>query len=291
MSTMMRVLVVLTAFLAIVVSALSISGAAQWAFTKETNEMTQQQAQAAIVARMNLEAMMATALAMKDDALKEREQTIAKLQEKSGRLADELATKSTDLARRTNEAVAAEAGRKKLEEILAVNMAELTNTQKHNQALNDQNIGLQTRNQRLASRNLEVTSENTVLTDENRNLQEKLYASEQTNKELQQLIASGKRVLPEAATAAGVLAAPPTVAGPINGEVVGVEGGYVNINVGETSGVVSGMTFMVYRGDTYVGDVKVMNVRAKEAGGKVTMVRPGHEVQRGDRVAFGLEGH
>ena len=59
--------------------------------------------------------------------------------------------------------------------------------------------------------------------------------------------------------------------------------------VGEASGVVQGMPFMVYRGQTYVGDVAVETVRPKEAGGKITLLKPGQQIQRGDRVVYGLE--
>jgi hypothetical protein len=80
------------------------------------------------------------------------------------------------------------------------------------------------------------------------------------------------------------------VAGPIRGEITQIQEGYVTVNVGESSGVTQGMEFMVYRGQTYVGDLKIETVRPKEAGGRLTLVRTGQEVQRGDRVVCGLEG-
>ena len=44
---------------------------------------------------------------------------------------------------------------------------------------------------------------------------------------------------------------------------------------------------MIYRGQTYLGDLKIDTVRPKEAGGKLTLVKTGQQVQRGDRVVYG----
>ncbi len=289
MSPMTKVFIVLTVVVAIVLSSLTVATAARWSNQRENLESYQQLYQAEFVNRMNAEAVMATSLAMKDDQVQQLTALLGQRDSQVRQLEDELAAARNELARRTNEAVAAEAGRKKLEEILDVQTAELTNTQKHNQTLLSQNTELQTRNQRLASRNLEVTGQLTIAVDENRNLQEKLYAAEQMNRQLQ---ATGARraAAEPGAPAVGTLAVSPRVVGPITGEVSGVDGAYVSINIGETSGVTPGMPFMIYRGQTYVADLLVENVRPKEAGGKLTLVRPGQQVQAGDRVVYGLEG-
>lgn len=288
MSTMTRVFIVLTSVVAIVVSCFFVAAAAQWTNAKETIERYQALYQSEFVQRQNALGIMAVSLAMKDDALKEKTQLLSKQQEEVRRLTDELATLRIDLARQTNERVAAEAGRKKLEEILEVQTAERTSLQQQNHELLSQNADLQTRNQRLASRVLELTSQMTIATDEMRNLQEKLYAAEQRYKELQQALAAPRRAA-EGEAPRGVVPVKPPVAGPIRGEIVEIDGRYASLNIGETSGVVTGMTFMVYRGDTYIGDLEVETVRPKECGGKVTMVAPGQSVQRGDRVAYGVD--
>ncbi|GEM_PF-931905 len=290
MSTITKVLVVLTSVVAIVLSCLTVATAARWANQRDTLEKYQQLYEAEFVKRMNTEAVMASSLAIKDDEVQRLKGLVAKRDEETRQLAEQLATARADLARRTNEAVAAEAGRKKLEEILQVQTAELTSVQKQNQVLVAQNIDLQTRNQRLASRNLEITGQLTIAVDENRNLQERLYAAEQMNRELQRSLAGGGRAPAATEAPPGVVPAAPRVVGPIAGEVVDIDGGYVSINVGETSGVTPGMEFMVYRGQTYIGDLKIETVRPKEAGGKLTLIRTGQQVQRGDRVLCGLEG-
>jgi hypothetical protein len=272
-----RVFVVLTSVVAIVLSCLTVATAARWSNLRENLDSYQQLYQAEFVKRMNTEAVMATSLAMKEDGLQEAKALVAKRDDEVRQLGDQLAAARADLARRTNEAVAADAGRKKLEAILELQTGELSSTQKQNQVLVSQNIDLQTRNQRLATRNLELTGQLTIAVDENRNLQEKLYAAEQMNKDLERTLAMGPRAPTAIEAPRGVVPVSQQVAGPISGEVVQVDGGYVSINVGETSGVVA--------------DLKVESVRPKEAGGKLTLVRAGQQVQRGDRVVCGLEGH
>jgi hypothetical protein len=286
---MTKVFVVLTSVVAIVLSCLTVASAARWSNLKETVDHYQQLYEAEMVHRMNTQATMYVTLAMKDDELRQASQQGAAQATKLRELDDQVAALRIDLARQTNEAAAFEAGRKKLEEILGVQTAELTNTQKQNQVLLAQNIDLQTRNQRLATRNLEVTGQFTVAIDENRNLQEKLYAAEQMTKELQQKTAGGMRLTAGERSPVGVTPVSPVVAGPISGEIVEIDGNYVSLSVGDSSGVVQGMPFMVYRGQTYVGDIAVETVRPKEAGGKITLLKPGQQIQRGDRVVYGLE--
>ncbi|MCK4341292.1 MAG: hypothetical protein KAY37_06165 [Phycisphaerae bacterium] len=289
MSTMTKVFVVLTSVVAIALSCLTVATAARWSNQKDQIEDYQRLYQAEFVRRLNMEAVMATSLAMKDDALQEERQLRSEEEKNVSDLTDDLESLRIELARQRNDATAFEAGRKKLEEILEVQTAEITSTRKNYQVLLTEKIDLQTRNQRLASRVLELTSQLTIASDEIRNMQEKLYASEQRVKELQEGLVGTPRVAAAAEAPAGAVPVTRAVAGPIKGEIVQVEGRYVSINVGETSGVVAGMPFMVYRGDTYVGDLKVEKVFPKEAGGKLTIVAPGQSVRLGDRVAYGLD--
>ena len=81
----------------------------------------------------------------------------------------------------------------------------------------------------------------------------------------------------------------PTVAGEIRGEIIEVDRVYATINVGEGSGVVPGMTFMVYReGGAYLGDLIIEQVRPKQAGGRLTTLVEG-EVRKGDAVVYGMD--
>lgn len=286
MSTITKVFVVLVSVMAIVHSVLTVSTAARWDNSRKQLEAYQQLYQGEFVRRTSAEATLATSLARKDDQIAELTRQLATAHDQNRAATDELAALRIDLARQTNDRAAAEASRKKLEEILQVQTAELTSFQKQNQTLLSENIDLQTRIQRLSSRVLELTSQNTIAGDEIRNLQEKLYAEQQRAREGR---AMGGRAPSDVEVAAGATPVMRVAAGPIQGEITQVEGRYVSINVGETSGVSPGMVFMVYRGKDYIGDLTIESVRPKEAGGKMALVAPGQIVQAGDRVAFGLE--
>lgn len=287
MSTITKVFVVLVSVMAIVHSVLTVSTAARWDNSKKQLEAYQQLYQGEFVRRTSAEATLATSLARKDDQIAELTRQLSSRQDEVRAATDELAGLRIDLARQTNDRAAAEASRKKLEEILQVQTAELTSFQKQNQTLLTENIDLQTRIQRLSSRVLELTSQNTIASDEIRNLQEKLYAEQQRGRDGAR--AAGVPVVREGDVAAGATPVMRVAAGPIRGEIVEVDGRYVSVNVGETSGVSAGMVFMVYRGQDYIGDLTIESVRSKEAGGKMALVAPGQIVQAGDRVAFGLE--
>jgi len=284
--TMTKVFIVLTSVLSIAVSCLFIAAAAQMANWKELAQDYQRLQEAEFTARMNLQTTLEAALAMKDDALREKTQIAELAQKQQQDLANQLADAKNELARRTNEAVAADAGRVKLQEILDVQTAELTALRKQTQTLLTQNVDLQTRNSRLNSRVLELTSNVTIMTDQIRNLQEKLYVAEQQVAQLQQQFAGGRRLAAAPGGVEGVIPVAATVPGPIRGEVVDVEGNYASINIGESSGVTSGMTFMVHRGATFIAELVIDRVRSKEAGGKLTTIQ--EQVRPGDTVTYGL---
>jgi len=286
-STLTKVFVVLTSVLSIALSVLFVAGAAQWGHWRDLVDRYKSERDAAITQRQNVEATCSAALALKDETIAELRRQLAQTQDENDRLTEQLAQLQSELAVVKNERVAFEAGRAKLQEILNVTTGELKAVQKRNQELLAQNMDLQTRNQRLNSRVLELTSNVTILTDQVRNMQEKLYACEQSNAELQRALAGGPGVRP----APGVVrtaAAQAAVAGEIRGEIIAVEGTYASINIGESSGVVPGMTFMVYReGGVYLGDLVIEKVRPKEAGGRLTTLVKG-EVRPGDQVIYGL---
>jgi hypothetical protein len=281
-STLTKVFIVLTAVLAIVSSILYISSAAQWDNWRDLAMRYQAAEQAAQTARMNAEATTAASLAMKDDALAQRARDIGDLQKKTQDQGNELARVNSELARKSNEALSFEAGRTKLQEILGVTTGELQGLQKQNQSLQTSNMDLQTRNSKLNSRVLELTANVTILTDQLRNLQEKNYAYEQQITQLQKGGGAGTMLPTGGPAAPGATAVVPQVRGNIQGRIIDIAGNYASINIGESSGVAPGMTFMIHRDGSYVGDLVIDNVRPTEAGGKLALVKG--EVKKGDPV-------
>lgn len=288
MSTLTKVFIVLISVLSIALSCLFIAAAAQWDNWKQLALHYQDERNAAITREQSTAAAMQAALARKDEALaaaaRARQEALDQVQE----LKDANAQLQSRLAQVENERLAFEAGRAKLQEILDVTTGELKALQKQNQELLSEKLDLQSRNARQNSRILELTTSVTILQDQVRNIQEKLYASEQQNAELRQRLAAAPPAAPAVAEVpAGVVASAPKVAGQIRGEIAQVEGIYATINVGENAGVVAGMTFMVYRDGTYLGDLVIDRVRPNEAGGKLMTLVQG-EVRKGDSVAYGM---
>lgn len=284
MSTLTKVFVFLTSIFGIVLSCLFVAAAAQWDNWKQLAQTYQQQAQGEFTQRINVQATSAAELAMKSDALEEKARLLAAAEQKIVQLTGEVSKTQGELARARNDAQAFEAGRAKLQESLDVVTRQLDGTQKQNVTLLSQNTDLQTRNAKLNGRVLDLTAKVTTLTDESRNLQEKLFAAEQ------QMAAGGRGqggASVEPTSPSGVRAAQPLAKGPIRAEVVEVQGAYASINAGESSGVSTGMTFIVYRENgKYVGDLVVDRVWPGQAAGKLASVQGA--VQVGDDAIFGL---
>ncbi len=287
MSTMTKVFIVLTAVLSIAASVLFIGTTAMSANWKELAEVYRERQLAEFAHRVNFQATMEAALAMKEDALQEVQMALDAASSDKRSLTAELSTVRTELARQSNERVAAEADRKKALEMLDVESAQRTALAEQNRVLLSQNIDLQTRNTRLNSRVLELTANNTILADQARNLREKLHAAEQQVVELQQAQLAARRPVPALAAVTSVQPLSPPVAGPISGEVMAVDGNYASINIGAASGVLPGMVFMVYRNNSYVAELEIDGVRPEEACGKLMTVQ--QAVRAGDAVVYGLE--
>lgn len=281
MSTLTKVFVVLTTVLSIALSCLFISAAAQWDNFRDLAQKNALQRDAEATHRQAAVASAQASLAAKDEALAEKTRALSDANKQVQQLTEELARVRGELAISKNEAMSFEAGRTKLQEILDVTTGELKSLQKQNQTLLTQNIDLQSRNARLNTRMLELTTNVSILTDEARNMQEKLYACEQGRRG----VALGESTTPP--EIAGATPTEPRVAGVIRGQVVSVDGVYASIDVGESSGVSQGMTFMIYRDGVYLGDLLVESVRPNEAGGKLQTLAQG-DIRRGDSVAFGV---
>src|SRR5512140_1093972 len=126
---MTKVFIVLGTVLAIVLSCLTVAIAARTPNLRNSLDAYQQLYQAEFANRLSLETTMYTQLAMKDDQLRRVTETSAKQSADNRQLNEQLASLRTDLARANNQQAAAEAGRKKLEEMLGVQTVELTNVQ------------------------------------------------------------------------------------------------------------------------------------------------------------------
>lgn len=285
---MTKVFVVLTAVLSIAVSSLFVAATAQWNNWRDLANAYQTQANAEITHRTNLQARMALELAIRDDQVAGNARALADSQQKIQDITDQNARLKSDLARETQQALAFDAARSGLQEMLDVQLNENGGLRTHNRELQRDNTDVQARNTRQMSRIGELTAQLVTSNDEVRHLQERLYASEQQSAARQAGIAAAPA---EAGPVGAARAVRAMTAEPIPGTVTEVDGSYASINIGETSGVAPGMTFMVYRDDTgYLADLVIDTVHPKQAGGKLISLAAGATVRAGDKVDLPAAG-
>jgi len=285
---MTKVFVVLTSVLSIALSCMFIAAAAQWDNYRQLSQDYQRMRDAEITRAQNTAANMFAELAMKDESLSTLRQQLSAALDAKERLTDANADLENRLGQTENERLAFQTGQTKLQETLDAVTAELRGVRAYNGKLLSDNSDLQSRNIRLNSRTLELTTTVTILQDEARNIQEKLYVCEQDNRELQKISAAQPRA-PAVGDVVGAVNVTPTSTEQIKGQVVDAGENYATINVGETSGVTRGMSFMIYRSDGgYLGDLVIETVRPREAGGRVTTNLAG-EIRKGDQVVFGIK--
>jgi hypothetical protein len=285
---MTKVFVVLTSVLSIVVSCLVVAFAAQVENWKHLSQEYQAQRDRAVTLQQSAQAAAQAALVLKDQALGDRGAELRRAQDGIERLGKDLSKVRSDATKSENERLAAEAGRTKLLEMLDVQSRGAEALQAQNRALLTETIDLRSRHAKANTRVLELTTNVTILTEQIRNMQEKLAAAERQLADAQRGGRSARPAPNGERLAAGVVpatAVPPR--GELRGQITDVRGGYASINIGETSGVVLGMSFMIYRDANYLGELLVERVEPKQAGGRITSAAAG-EVRSGDQVVFGL---
>ncbi|MDX2199165.1 MAG: hypothetical protein SF069_09365 [Phycisphaerae bacterium] len=287
MSTLTKVLTVLVALFSVVLSAVYVTSAAQWQNWRAMAQNLQEQRDAALAERQEVEAVLTLSLTQKDgqlqQALNARDEALRKVAEaeaKQAELRAQLGTMQKDVA-------SADASRKKLEELASISTGQAAALDKQSQTLLTENIDLQTRNQQLLQRTYELTAELTIKEDELRNLRERQVGRETPLAGDFGLSPGGSRLAdalpgetPDGVATLSAVQATPN----IRGEVIDVAGNYASINIGESSGLARGMIAMVFRGNQYLADLELDTVRPREAGGKLaTLVGA---VRAGDRVQF-----
>lgn len=137
-------------------------------------------------------------------------------------------------------------------------------------------VALQRRNAELTDRNRELSVKNLTMADQIRQFQQQLYANGSGG-------ATGSSRVPIVSQKLDYAEpnAPP-VGLAIQGHVSEIEGRLATVSVGEADGVQPGMTFVVYRNDTYLGDIVIASVEPNRSIGDLTIangdVRPGDQI-------------
>lgn len=146
-------------------------------------------------------------------------------------------------------------------------------------------VELQKRNADLNDRNREFSIQNLTMAEQIRRFQQQLYAKEEEIERLQKLSgvppAERPMIVKQEMEKARPTAPPSGLA--IRGHIEELRGKLATISVGAADGVREGMTFVVYRGQQYLGDLVIAHVEPNRSTGDLTIVEG--EVAVGDRVA------
>jgi len=269
-----KVFIVLLVIFSIAFTTMTISIATQTANWKEVAEQYEQHARVADTNLRNLIAANAAELASAADTARDRLDRIAEIEAELEAARAETEQLRAELRRSAADKSSAEAIQRSSLALLQSSESERDAYLKQRNELEKKSIDLQTRNIDLNDRVNELTANLTVLIEQKRQFEQQINILRTENKRLSraaQLPARGL-AMEEASGAAmtNVTARTPVAVSAIRGKIVEVSGDIVTINVGKSDGVEKEMVFVIYRGDEYIGDMKVTLVDSDRSAGRIT---------------------
>ena len=282
MSTASKVLVVLLAIFSIAFVMLTISHVAQ-----ETNwrQLATDYRTAALNAEGNLQAMLAANAAEKlalGEKIEELTNASQDLETQLKRARDELANAKSDLQAAAHQNESNANALTKLTGELNVINTEAAELRTQRNSLENDNLDLQRRNIDLGERVRELTIQSATMGQQIRQLQQLNFAKDDEIRRLQGgqpgAATAGLAVLSRDEYAQPVSPAAET---PIRGSITNVEGDLASISVGSADRVHTGMRFVIYDGETYLGDLLITATEPNESVGTVEnaqgVIRPGNQ--------------
>ena len=287
MSTPTKVFIVLVLIFSVALSAMTVLAVARHQKWKQIAEDWRTVATAAAAEKRNTEAQAAAAMERLHDQLNDKQAGIASRDEKLAEREDTIKNLQIQLAGLQKEKDSLAADLTKVSSVLEVVQAQAARQQELISKIEAEKLDLRQRNLDLNERNKELTANVTAQKQQLRSLQEELYARQQEIGDLRKKLEQAQKgVSVSTALDTGADKVQPmtaTVTAPIRGQVKDVEDNVVSISVGSADGVTRGMTFVIYRGATYLGLLKVAMVDHKESAG--TLVQKVGQVRQGDLAA------
>lgn len=289
MSTLTKIFVVLLVVSSIAFSMATIAFVARTHEWRSLAEGYQQQAHASAVAAQNAMSSSVAQLASNRDFINKLSSDKSQLEEENGRAELEIAKLTSELAQARGALDSAQATNRTLSAELKVGQSGWQEQRQQRVGLEKRNISLEKRNLDLNERVNEQTSQLAVLKQYQRQLEQQIHILRQENRKFAQLHGVGA-VTEEAEQVVGtgpagaVTPLSPVASSPIRGSVTEVSGSLATISVGSADGVSENMVFVIYRGEDYLGDLKVVKVEPNQAAGSIVRAGRG-TVQIGDQVA------
>ncbi|MFH1109729.1 MAG: hypothetical protein V1790_11115 [Planctomycetota bacterium] len=285
MSTLTKVFIVVLVVFSIAFTTMTVSIVAQSTDWRDTAVKYEEHARVADTNLRNQIAASAAELATVRDSIKSHLEKIGELETQLKGSGTELAKLRSDLAKAESEKSSSEAMNRGLLAQLTIADAGRAEYRKQRDEIEKRNIELERRNIDLNDRVNEQTGKIAVMLEQKRQYEQQLNILKTENEKLARDAGrpAGAAVLEAPVAMSNVTAMSPVAPSSILGKVLDVSGNIVTISVGSADGVDKGMTFVIYRGNQYVGDLKINSATPNKAAGK--MVRqtvaplPGDEVK------------
>jgi len=166
------------------------------------------------------------------------------------------------------------------------------NELKQREAFQERNIELETRNLDLNERVNELTTRTLVLVEQQRQFEQQINILRAENEKLAAITRRAATGEFDVAGAGAVTPVEPVASTPIRGHILEVDGKLATISVGSADGVQKNMTFVIYRGADYIGDLKITDVEPHRSAGSIVRFRGTPRVDDlvADEARFGMAG-
>lgn len=164
--------------------------------------------------------------------------------------------------------------------------------QKQRETLQARNIELEKRNLDLSERVNELTHQTLVMVEQQRQFEQQINILRSENEKLSAVRRRGGTGMLEEGVMGRVTPVEPVAATPIRGHILQVEGNLATISVGSADGVEPNMTFVIFRGDEYIGDLRISDVEPHMSAGTIVRFRTAPRVDDlvADEAGFGRAG-
>ncbi|MFH0981509.1 MAG: hypothetical protein V2A79_08220 [Planctomycetota bacterium] len=283
MSPLTKIFIVLLAVFSIAFAMSTISFVSQ---TNQWKKLAEGYRAAQTIVETKLVNQSAGHAAEKANWLDARREQLRQTAELETRLQDkeqDLAALKAELAQLKAEKSSAEALARNLTGQLQLCGTGRDNEQKQRETFQQRNIELEKRNLDLNERVNELTAQTVVFVQQQRQYEQQINILREENQKLATVTRRAAAGEFDVGGGDAVTPVEPVAGTPIRGHVLEVDGKLATISVGSADGVQENMTFVIYRGSEYVGDLKITDVEPHRAAG--TIVRARGTPQVNDLVA------
>ncbi len=294
MSALTKIFIVLLAVFSIAFAMSTISFVAQTNKWKKLAEDYQAARGIVETKMLNQSAAHAAEKANWLDARRESLRENGELNAKIQKVQEDLGKITAELAQVRAEKSSSDALSRNLTGQLELASLGRDNEQKQRQTFQERNIELETRNIDLNKRVNELTAQALVLVQQQRQFEQQINILREENQKLAAITRRAATGELEAAGAGSEAVTPlePVAGTPIRGRILEVEGKLATISVGSTDGVQANMTFVIYRGADYIGDLRITDVEPHRSAGTIIQARGTPRVNDlvADEARFGMAG-